>query len=137
MSKEVNGNTLGRGRDWQEAALLSHLLHNRRMRYMGKDSSLKSFFLGISAVNQIPTCSPIVGPEARRSKATAIKRMEKAVDDTALSVRKSLAKKAPAKKKHIPAPHSISEIQASSKPTSICPQQTQHVSVLGLIQVAC
>ncbi|RMC07688.1 hypothetical protein DUI87_17165 [Hirundo rustica rustica] len=42
-----------------------------------------------------------MGPEARRSKATAIKRMEKAVDDTVLSDRKSMAKKAPAKKKQV------------------------------------
>lgn len=55
---------------------------------MGKDASLKGFFLGISAATQIPTSSPIMRPEARPCKATAIKRMAKAVDDTAFSEKK-------------------------------------------------
>lgn len=77
---------------------------------MGKDSLLKGFFLRISAATQIPISSPIMGPEARHSKAPTIKKMEKAVDGTALSDRKSMAKKAPAKKKHVPAPRNIFEI---------------------------
>lgn len=55
---------------------------------MGKDASLKGFFLRISAATQIPTSSPVMGPEARPSKATAIKRMVKAVDNTAFSEKK-------------------------------------------------
>lgn len=70
---------------------------------------MKDFFLGISSATQIPTSSPVTGPEARPSKDPAVKRMEKAVM-TPLCQRKSMAKKAPAKKKHVPTPHNIFEI---------------------------
>lgn len=76
---------------------------------MGKDASLKGFFLGISAATQIPTSSQLWGLRQDPAKPLLLRGWRKQWV-TLLSQRKSMAKKAPAKKKHGPAPRNISEI---------------------------